>query len=267
MAKSAVDGPIRLGNICRIARNSDFGYHIGNPPLLLRQQGERSPAGGLSLVGGTLMKTSVYIDGFNFYYGCYKNVSAYRKHKWLNLRALSEAILPNDQVHRVHYFTAMVAATAWNPGAPLRQETFIRALRTIPKLYVHLSNFQSVQKKGDRADLSAGTRARPETFRTWEEKGSDVNLATRLLTDAVDGDFEQALVISNDTDLMEPIRVVKQRFQLPVIVVSPYPTVTIKLQRASSSWAVLDKALLATCQLPETLIDKKGRVITKPSTW
>jgi len=237
------------------------------PAPLLRQWGEGPPAGGPSIFWGGGLKTSAYIDGFNLYYGCYKNVPGYRAFKWLDLRGLCEALLPNAQIHRVHYFTAMVAATPANPAAPIRQETFIRALRTTPQLYVHLGKLQPVIRKGTPLDVQPGGSTLPARFSTWEEKGSDVNLATRLLTDAMDEDFEQALVISNDSDLMEPIRVVKQKFNLPIVVVSPYPTLTLKLRRASSSWAVLDKSLLAACQLPQALVDKMGRAITKPAVW
>jgi len=213
------------------------------------------------------VKTNVYIDGFNFYYGCFKNETAYRAYKWLDLRALSQAILPNDQIHRIHYFTAMVAAVPWDPTQPLRQELYIRALRTIPLLYVQLGKFQPVIRRGMPCNVPVGTVPHPERFSTWEEKGSDVNLATRLLMDALDSDYEQALVISNDSDLAEPVRMVKQKFKLPIVVVSPYPTLTIKLQRASSSWSVLDKSLLAACQLPGTVTDKKGKDIRKPTSW
>jgi hypothetical protein len=213
------------------------------------------------------VKTNVYIDGFNFYYGCFKATPQYRAFKWLDLRKLSSAMLPNAQINRVHYFTAMVASVPWDPNQPLRQETYMRALRTLPKLYVHLGKFQPVVKTGVAINLQPGTVASPERFRTWEENGSDVNLATRLLMDAVDNDFEQAMVISNDSDLFEPIRIVKQKFRLSVVVVSPYPTLTIKLQRASTTWGVLDKSLLAKHQLPATVMDNKGRQITKPKSW
>jgi hypothetical protein len=186
------------------------------------------------------VKTNAYIDGFNLYYGCYKHDPHTQRFTWLDLRALCQALLPNDHIHRIHYFTAMVSETPWNPGAPLRQETYIRALRTCPNLYVHLGNFQPVFRTGMPTAITPGIPAKPVTIRTWEEKGSDVNLATRLLADAVDGDFEQALVISNDSDLTEPIRMVKQKFNLPIVVMSPYPTVTNKLRRAASSYAVLD---------------------------
>src|SRR5215831_3668847 len=42
-----------------------------------------------------------------------------------------------------------------------------------------------------------------------EEKGSDVNLATHLVRDAFLNEFDVAVVITNDTDLIEPIKVVR----------------------------------------------------------
>jgi len=213
------------------------------------------------------VKTNAYIDGFNLYYGCFKHDPTTHRFKWLDLRALCQALLPSDRIHRVHYFTAMVSETSWNPGAPLRQETYIRALRTCPNLYVHLGNFQPVFRTGMPANVAAGATVGPVTIRTWEEKGSDVNLATRLLADAVDRDFEQALVISNDSDLTEPVRVIKQKFNLPIVVISPFPTVANKLRRAASAYAVLDTSLLEACQLRSSMKDKKGRLITKPTAW
>jgi len=213
------------------------------------------------------VKTNAYIDGFNLYYGCFKHDRSHQRSKWLDLRALCAAMLPNDEIHRVHYFTAMVSETPWNAGAPLRQETYIRALRTCPLVYVHLGKFQPIYRTGNPAFLTPGMPSNPITIESWEEKGSDVNLATRLLMDAVAEDFEQALVISNDSDLTEPIRAIKHHFHLPIVVVSPYETVTNKLRRAASSWATLDRSLLASCQLPISLKDKKGLMISKPDAW
>ena len=44
-----------------------------------------------------------------------------------------------------------------------------------------------------------------------EEKGSDVNLSAHLLNDVWKGLFDAAAVISNDTDLVTPIRMVGYR--------------------------------------------------------
>ena len=58
-----------------------------------------------------------------------------------------------------------------------------------------------VQVAGPRPDLPRYVR-----IRDTEEKGSDVNLATRLLVGGFTGDYQQAVVISNDSDLATPIR-------------------------------------------------------------
>ena len=60
-------------------------------------------------------------------------------------------------------------------------------------------------------------------FHTMEEKGSDVNLAGHLLNDAWQDLFEAALVISNDTDLVVPIRMVTEEWKRPVFVVCSGP--------------------------------------------
>jgi hypothetical protein len=54
-----------------------------------------------------------------------------------------------------------------------------------------------------------------------EEKGSDVNLATHLLHDAYRNDHELAVVISNDSDLVVPIQIVRHELGKPVGVFVP----------------------------------------------
>ena len=47
-----------------------------------------------------------------------------------------------------------------------------------------------------------------------EEKGSDVNLACHLVADAFEKKCDAAFVISNDSDLLEPIRIARQHGNL-----------------------------------------------------
>lgn len=89
----------------------------------------------------TFMKTNVYVDAFNLYYGSLKGTS----YKWLDLRSLSEALLPQDQIHRIRYFTALINARLNDPQAPQRQQTYIRALNTLQNLTVHYGHFLSNQ--------------------------------------------------------------------------------------------------------------------------
>ena len=142
--------------------------------------------------------------------------------KWLNLHAFCQATFPADQINRIRYFTARVKARPNDPDKPVRQDTFFRALRTLPELHIHEGSY--IEKPVTLPQHPIPAPPAKPTFVTVvrsEEKGSDVNLATYLLIDAFDKDFEAAVVISNDSDLAEPIRLVRARFNKRIIVLFP----------------------------------------------
>jgi hypothetical protein len=103
-----------------------------------------------------------------------------------------------------------------------------------------------------------------------EEKGSDVNLATMLLMDAFRKDFEQAIVISNDSDLVLPIEVVRTELHIPVGVVfpcsRPHRTPSVQLRAAATFNRDIRPQTLQKCQFPATLTDGRG-TFTKPPKW
>jgi len=218
------------------------------------------------------MRTNVYFDGFNFYYGCFKNhhdpsVAAARSYRWANLGRLAELLMPDDDINRIHYCTSTVFNTPTDPTKSLRQEVYLRALNSLHNLTLHYGSLQPRQKKGLLLDGRGNSTGQIVTVEVREEKGTDVNLATYLLMDAFLGDFEQALIVSNDSDLAEPIRIVRTRLNLDVEVISPYPTVNNTLKKAATRHRVLDKTLLASSQFPIVLHDRKGRPIRKPASW
>ena len=74
------------------------------------------------------MITNVYIDGFNLYYRALKDTP----YRWLDLRKLAETVFPQDDIHRVCYFTARLDARPGNLNQPRRQLVYLRALATLP---------------------------------------------------------------------------------------------------------------------------------------
>ena len=54
-----------------------------------------------------------------------------------------------------------------------------------------------------------------------EEKGSDVNLATHLLNDGYKKAYDIAVLITNDSDLIEPVRIIREELKLPVGIINP----------------------------------------------
>ncbi|MEO7196697.1 MAG: NYN domain-containing protein [Pseudonocardiaceae bacterium] len=100
-----------------------------------------------------------------------------------------------------------------------------------------------------------------------EEKGSDVNLSTYLLADAFRADADTFVVVSNDSDLMEPIRLVSQELGYRVGIVNPHPVISRALQRTQPSFTKqIRRGVLAANQFPAQLRDAHG-TITKPATW
>ena len=54
-----------------------------------------------------------------------------------------------------------------------------------------------------------------------EEKGSEVNIATYMLIDAFRNDCDQLVVITNDSDLAEPVRIINKEMLIPVGIFNP----------------------------------------------
>ncbi|MEZ5422537.1 MAG: NYN domain-containing protein [Pyrinomonadaceae bacterium] len=205
------------------------------------------------------MKTSVYIDGFNLYYGALRDTPF----KWLDLLALCRRVLPNDEIASIKYFSARLTARPGDPGQPMRQETYWRALRTISCLRIIEGRFLTKPIRMPLADIDP-TRT-VKVIKT-EEKGSDVNLAVHLVHDAHKSDFELAVVISNDSDLLEAIRIVQSELSLPVGIINPYPKPSVVLESEAFFVKNIRRNQLRSSQFPPILTDLTG-TFHKPANW
>jgi uncharacterized LabA/DUF88 family protein len=204
------------------------------------------------------MKTNIYIDGFNLYYGAIKNTP----YRWLNPAAMCRYLLPGDEINRIVYCTALVDPRPGDPDKRLRQELFWRALRTIPNLELVLGSFQTHEVKLPLAPPASGFA---RVLRT-EEKGSDVNLATHLLIDGFRDNYELAVVVSNDSDLLLPIQFVTRELGKPVGMLNPHKHPSVTLLPHVRFVKHIRKGVLAKSQFPHTLTDADGE-FSKPESW
>lgn len=99
-----------------------------------------------------------------------------------------------------------------------------------------------------------------------EEKGSDVNLGVHLVRDAFRGDFDLAAVLTNDTDLVEPIRIVTEDLGLPVTLLSPSAKPATSLARVATGVRHI-QPYVGPCQLPDSVPVPGKKPIGKPSEW
>ena len=141
----------------------------------------------------------MYVDGLNLYYGLRE--ARWRRYYWLDLRRLAQSLLLSGQsLAAVRYFTARFNPDTADPGRHIRQDTYLRALDTLPGLSIqygyHLPKTRDCPRCG--ASLPA-----------YEEKMTDVNIAVALLNDAQDNLFDTAIVISADSDRSSPISAVR----------------------------------------------------------
>lgn len=209
------------------------------------------------------MRTRVYVDGYNLFYACLRR----SPHKWLNLYALCERQLPRNQIDKVRYFTARVSARPHDPDQPQRQQTYLRALGTVPEIEIHYGHFLTHEVTMPDASAWAAGRYQGVRVIKTEEKGSDVNLATHLLMDAVDGLFDVAIIVSNDSDLREPIAQVRHRFGKTIGILTPRG---VRISRALLPLANFVKPFgptsLGTAQFPDQMTDANGQ-FQKPPGW
>ena len=205
---------------------------------------------------------NVYIDGFNFYYRCVKGTP----YKWLNPAVLAAILLPKEQIKRIRYYTARVSARPSDPDIPRRQQVYLRALETLPNLTITFGHFLTNVVRMPLAYPPATGPKFAHVIRT-DEKGSDVNLASHLLLDAFRQDCDLALVISNDSDLAEPIRIARQEFGLRVGLGLPVSgTESITLVNVVDFWRRIRLGQLKASQFPDSMSDAAG-TFSKPATW
>jgi len=244
------------------------------------------------------MRVGVYIDGFNLYYGarrrCGRGTAGWR---WLDLRALSKAFLsgpgsgwPSAEVERVVYCTARVSGRD-NPSGQRDQDTYLRALHahgsidelamgtyvsriaTAPLATADKKQRPVLAQAGwplmvrDRSGGDVANATFMASIARREEKGSDVNVASHLLIDVLEGKVDAAVVVSNDSDLDYPIRYARTR--VPVGLVNPTPGFPAGALNGDPTdgvgshwWHQLTEAELRVAQLPSHV----GR-LSRPAGW
>lgn len=198
-------------------------------------------------------KVAVYIDGFNLYFGL---KAGYPRFKWLNTESLAKMFLKHGQtLSGVKYFTSRVSN---NPDKEKRQNIYLEALESTATeiIYGHYQNHMVKCKRCGSAWPSAN------------EKMTDVNIATRMIVDAINNIYDVAILVSGDSDLVPPILAIKEHFPNKKVIVAFPPkrhNINIKLHAHGSF--VIGRKLLKDCQFPEKVVKPNGFILNKPTEW
>ena len=221
----------------------------------------------------TPLNTTVYIDGFNLYYSL-KNTP----YKWLNIEALTQSILSSSwhKIIKIQYFTAY---TPFSKSAQ-RQDLYLRAVATLPNVEIIYGKFKKRHIKGvplinnpqqlQQVKQIIGTNTMQ--FLKYEEKETDVNIATHIIYDCCKKNIQSIVLLSNDTDLKLPLWYARKKLKKRVIIVTPteknkngaiVPMKTHQdLQKISNKTISLTEQDLKNCQFPNVVNE-----IHKPKSW
>lgn len=207
-----------------------------------------------------MKRTFIYIDGFNLYYRALKKTP----YKWLDLKSLLQKLLsPDNEILSITYFTAIVSGKK-DPQQPIRQKAYINALeKYIPEINVHYGQFLSHPARVPLAKPE-GKKRFANIIKT-EEKGSDVNLAVHLLNDAWLNKYDCAVLVSNDSDIAEALKLVKEHHKKLIGLILPENCSPSKeLIKYANFIKTVRKGVLASSQLPNPI---PGTKIHKPNSW
>ena len=215
-------------------------------------------------------RARVYVDGFNFDYAAFgKGRGKHAAFRWLDLPRFFDAVLPDLDITHIRYFTAKVRPAPWKPtdfANTARQDRYLRAVASLPRTTVHEAKFSTWKVT---RPLAGPVGVEPTYVTVWDtkEKGSDVSLASFMLVDGFRGLYDAAVVVSDDSDLLDPVRLVRSELGLNVGVVR------VRVHRASVFRTEVDfvrsvrRWHFATCQLPLVIDLPRGGVIRRPTGW
>jgi hypothetical protein len=173
--------------------------------------------------------------------------------------------ITKNPIQSIKYFTALVSARPNDLNAPASQKLYLRALSTIPELSVHFGHFLVHQVTMPLVVPVGDPQQYVKVIKT-EEKGSDVNLATHLLHDAHMNKFDVAVVVSNDSDLLGPIKIVRNELNKKVGVLNPQKNPSRAILPHIDFIKQIRSGVLQASQFPKQLSDARG-LFTKPPGW
>lgn len=196
-----------------------------------------------------------YIDGYNLYFGLID--SHFERYLWLDVKALVQALLkPNQELVSVKYFTTLITT---NVDKRLRQKQYIGALQSLENVTVIFGKFQ--HEKGN-CGVCGGQ------YTEEKEKMTDVGIATHIMSDFYEDKFDMGMIISGDTDLIPPIKMINEgEHNKRVFVAFPPDRINDEVRKFAKGDMVIGRKKLADSQLSLSINNAMGATFNKPAEW
>lgn len=196
----------------------------------------------------------VYIDGFNLYFGMLE--AGYIDYKWLDpVKLVLSLLKENQELAGIKYFTSRVSN---NPDKQKRQTTYLEALEC-SGVKIFYGHYQRDRISCDRCG---------NIWPNYNEKMTDVNIATQMLIDAYNNKYDMVMLISGDSDLVPPIKAIHENFDNKrVFVAFPPKRFNNSVAMVARGSLTIGRKKLAKSQFPVQIEKSDGYILRKPVEW
>lgn len=203
-------------------------------------------------------KVVAYIDGFNLYHSIANNLPAY--FKWLNYRKMVEQYLEEeDELVNIFLFTA---EPKWDTERLIRHRDFMRIQNTLLWVKIISGNYTNTTKKFNADKMKvvdpedALIKPRKFTYRTFEEKQTDVNIALAIFEWWILDIYDKAIIFSWDSDITPAIhRVRKYKKTKEFKCVLPFLWKwRVMVDACDGNFDIIDEEVLRNSLLDDTIV-------------
>jgi uncharacterized LabA/DUF88 family protein len=181
----------------------------------------------------------------------------WRKYYWLDMVKFAEHLLrPHQELIEVNYFSALHT----NIDKSRRQDAFFQANKLSSKFILHLGKYLT---------KNIECRFCKKIIYSFEEKETDVRIATSMLADACYKRCDLSLLISADSDIVPTIERIKEHNpKHKIVTYFPPNRTSFNLKRLSNGTKVLsNRALYESCMFPEKVTLPDGYELHRPDKW
>ena len=126
--------------------------------------------------------------------------------------------------------------------------------------------YNALRKIPELSDAEAKEAVANIAASKFEESSSDVNIATFMLIDCFQKACDVPILLSNDSDLSEPLKYIKTILKLPVGLITPVDFWVSKLHKYSSLRRKISDEQLKNAQFSLRLKDDQGE-FSYPKKW
>lgn len=196
-----------------------------------------------------------FIDGFNLYHSLEREVQkdiSLINAKWLDLEKLCSFYIDKniEELTGVKYFTTL----SWKNSSLTRQKNYISALlANNPHLEIIYGKFKQKNRFCPNCSVP---------YSGHEEKLTDVNIAIYLLENALKNTFDEAVIVSADSDLIPAVLAIRRNYPGKIVsILPPMASCANDLKNHTHKKYKMRKANLLQSQLPD------NQFFTRPAEW